>query len=985
MKVKIFLSLLLLFSAVSVRAEITVVSHQESVQTAFPLVAKGHAAALCYDGGDALVVGKAMKMLAADIKDVTGVRAAVTTGARNSKYMVVAGTIGKSRMIDELVQRGLLHVDSIRGMWERYAITLLESPYKGAGQVLVVAGSDRRGTAYGILHLSELIGQSAWCWWADVPAKKQKEVWLAGTPTVSKSPSVKYRGIFINDEDWGFQPWAAKNFERRRGNVGPRTYAKVCELLLRLKANYLCPAMHPVSTAFQQIAENRLVADSFAIVMGSTHCEPLLLNTASEWDKEKDGPWDYDKNKDGILKKLTNRVRENKPYETVWTLALRGLHDAQMGVGVPMRDKVKMLQSALMDQRKILADNINTSVEQIPQAFTPYKEVLDIYEHGLELPDDVTIIWPDDNFGYLKQVSSPTERKRSGGSGVYYHVSYLGVPHSYLWFSTTPTALMYEELSKVYRTGGDRVWLVNCGDIKGCEAQVSFFLDMAYDYHRFSQQTAYLYQSDWLARIFGKEHYDELKALQVQLSELAFQRKPEYMGWGYWNNSWGIGEKRTDTEFSFANYNEASSRLAAYRHLGNMAEGLYKKMPEPMQASFYELVYYPAKGAELMNRMTMSGQLYRHYVEQQRAESDSLKREVEMLHDSLVAITDKYNALEGGKWRYMMSLRQNYDGSASYFMLPRMEQSYQPPMKGELALEVEGEGDKRGISAYHVLPMYSAYLPATHWVNLYNKGKQAVKWHATPSADWIRLSASHGNLLLSDSLKVAIDWARAPKGERVAGSIKVSDDNGRSEEVLVSVFNPTAPLKESMRGLYVEHDGYVAIPAAEYTRKKEGRGVTMAVIPGIGCEGNKALQIGDPLGELIDYKNNDMPCVEYDFYTFSSGLVDVYTYVLPTFPLHSDRDFRLPEHTNADTKYTIRIDDGSISTPSTSAVEYSNKWYDSVLKNCCINKSTLYVDRPGLHKLSLRIGDPGTVVQKIVIDCGGLRRSYMGPKSTRVK
>ena len=236
------------------------------------------------------------------------------------------------------------------------------------------------------------MGVSPWYWWADVPAKKHKTLYVDAPATLSKTPSVKYRGIFLNDEDWGLKPWAAKTFEKERGNIGPRTYAKICELLLRLKANHLAPAMHPVSTAFYKIPENKLVADTFANVMGYSHCEPLFLNTASEWDTQTMGPWNYDKNKEGINRVLTQRVRENSPYEYVYTLALRGRHDGAMSTTLPMHEKVRMLQQALLDQRRILAENIDRPVETVPQAFTPYKEVQLIYNKGLDLPDRVTIV-----------------------------------------------------------------------------------------------------------------------------------------------------------------------------------------------------------------------------------------------------------------------------------------------------------------------------------------------------------------------------------------------------------------------------------------------------------------------------------------------------------------------------------------------------------------------------------------------------------------
>lgn len=576
---------------------------------------------------------------------------------------------------------------------------------------------------------------------------------------------MRYRGIFLNDEDWGLTPWASQTFEPERGNIGPRTYAKVCELLLRLKANYLAPAMHPVSTSFNQIPENKLVADTFAIVMGSTHCEPLLLNTASEWDTQTMGPWNYDKNKEGINRVLTQRVRENSPYENVYTLALRGLHDGAMSTTLPMHEKVRMLQQALLDQRQILAENIDRPVETVPQAFTPYKEVLEIYSNGLELPDDVTIVWPDDNYGYMKRLSGVREQRRTGRSGVYYHVSYLGVPHSYLWFSTTPPSLMYEELRKAYDTTADRLWLLNCGDLKGSEMQVSLFLDMAWDIGRFTADNVVTYPARWLAGIFGEAYYDRLEAMTREHLRLAFPRKPEYMGWGYhWNRFDHNCEQLTDTDFSFTNYDEAPRRLEAYRKLGARAEALLHEIGDEARPAFYQLVYYPLRGAELMNRMTLGGQRNRWYARQGRAATNAVRDEVQRCYDSLQVITRGYNSLLGGKWNHMMSMRQNYDGVSAYFNLPHLA-THDAAGAPRLALQVAGE-DVTGARAFHALPAFDNYLRRTYPVEIYNRGGGTLAWTAHASEPWVVLSKSAGKTADEERITVGIDWEKAPRGTR---------------------------------------------------------------------------------------------------------------------------------------------------------------------------------------------------------------------------
>lgn len=760
--------ILMLSALVAVSAgHAQVAVHEKSPETkyAFTLASPRQTAAILYDASDAAVVKRAAELFAADVEAVTGRRPQVTSATGETGPAVIVGTVGGSALIRRLSEAGKIDTAPLEGAWERYLIQTVANPLPGIRKALVIAGSDRRGAAYGLFTLSELIGVSPWYWWADVPVKKHAALHVDAPPTYSQTPSVRYRGIFLNDEDWGLTPWASQTFEPERGNIGPRTYAKVCELLLRLKANYLAPAMHPVSTSFNQIPENKLVADTFAIVMGSTHCEPLLLNTASEWDTQTMGPWNYDKNKEGINRVLTQRVRENSPYENVYTLALRGLHDGAMSTTLPMHEKVRMLQQALLDQRQILAENIDRPVETVPQAFTPYKEVLEIYSNGLELPDDVTIVWPDDNYGYMKRLSGVREQRRTGRSGVYYHVSYLGVPHSYLWFSTTPPSLMYEELRKAYDTTADRLWLLNCGDLKGSEMQVSLFLDMAWDIGRFTADNVVTYPARWLAGIFGEAYYDRLEAMTREHLRLAFPRKPEYMGWGYhWNRFDHNCEQLTDTDFSFTNYDEAPRRLEAYRKLGARAEALLHEIGDEARPAFYQLVYYPLRGAELMNRMTLGGQRNRWYARQGRAATNAVRDEVQRCYDSLQVITRGYNSLLGGKWNHMMSMRQNYDGVSAYFNLPHLA-THDAAGAPRLALQVAGE-DVTGARAFHALPAFDNYLRRTYPVEIYNRGGGTLAWTAHASEPWVVLSKSAGKTADEERITVGIDWEKAPRGTR---------------------------------------------------------------------------------------------------------------------------------------------------------------------------------------------------------------------------
>ena len=641
---KVSLLLLSLFCFIVSSYSQLVLADRQQGQDIFPIVASASNAVVCYDKSDAEVVKKSAKLFVEDVERVTGKRLKAKEKISSDRNIVLVGTIGKNRYIDQLVARNKLDISQIKHGWEQYVITIVNNPFAGVEKALVIAGCDRRGTSYGLFSISETIGVSPWYWWADAPVIKKKNLCLQVSPIVSKAPSIKYRGIFINDEDWGLKPWASKTFEPETGDIGPKTYAKICELLLRLKANYLCPAMHSCTKAFNHYPKNKLVADSFAIVMGSVHCEPLLFNNASEWDRKTMGEWNYVKNRDGINKVLRKRVQENGKFENVYTLAMRGIHDAVMAGNLSLEEQARVLERAFDDQRNILASEISKPANQIPQAFTPYKEVLETYDCGMALPDDVTIVWSEDDFGYIKRLSNSEERKRSGRSGVYYHVSYWGPPKHYLWIATTPPALMYEELEKAYRATADRLWVVNVGDIKPAEYHITLFMDMAYDIERFNFDNINTHSVDFLWRMFGEKYREDLTDIQQTYFQLAFARKPEYM------------ERSTDTEFSIQNYREVDERLAAYARIARKAEKILNELDKEAVPAFFQLVYYNVKGAALINQMTLNAQKNRLYASQKRATANLLRDQVIVYGDSLELITKQYNSLLDGKWQGMMSL-----------------------------------------------------------------------------------------------------------------------------------------------------------------------------------------------------------------------------------------------------------------------------------------------------------------------------------------
>ena len=630
----------------------------------FPLCMQGRNfkvrnAGITYDASEPYQVVRAIADLKRDIALVTG-------PGDISGGQIVVGTYGKSRILSELIAKGQLKDSDLKGRWENYVITVTDE----AKPRLVIAGSDMRGTIYGIYDVSQRLGVSPWYWWADVPVKQNPEASIDCDYYVSGEPTVKYRGVFINDEDWGLKPWATSNFERNLGDIGPKTYAKVCELLLRLKANMLAPAMHSCTGAFYSYKESKMVADSFGIIITTSHCEPLLLNNAasSEWDEKRDGEWNYKTNRETILKKWNDRLTEASQYENIYTTAMRGLHDEGLRGHLPMEERVPLIAKVIDEQRQLLEKHIGKPATESPQIFVPYKETMDIYENGLQVPDDITLVWVDDNYGYMKRVSTPEEQRRSGRAGVYYHLSYLGAPHDYLWLNTTPPVLMYEDLKKAYDNGADRYWLLNVGDIKPMELGIQTFMDMAWNINAFNIQNVNRHQAEFLHHRFGVD----AQSLLDSYYRLAWIRKPEFMGFEYqWDDKAHTGLK--DTEFSFENYAEAQQRLADYQRISDETEQIGANLATELRPAWFEMVQMPVQGAYQMNRKFLMAQLNHELTAQGRkAEANWAARQMEQAYDSINALNRRYNELLDGKWRGMMALPGSFTNTAQYYQKPKV-------------------------------------------------------------------------------------------------------------------------------------------------------------------------------------------------------------------------------------------------------------------------------------------------------------------------
>ena len=589
---------------------------------------------LACDNAEEKVVQTALKLFIRDYQSVFSASAAVDARQGN----IIVGTVGKSPLLKAVSA----DVSALTGKKQAFLLQVLPD-----GKLLV-AGSDSHGTAYGIMELSRLIGVSPWEWWADVTPEKKTSFVLSAEYQTLQSPSVEYRGIFINDEDWGLMPWSSQTYEPSdiKGHIGPKTNARIFELLLRLRANTYWPAMHECTLPFFLTEGNRKVAEEYGIFIGSSHCEPMVCSAAGEWRRRGQGDYDYVNNSASVYKFWEDRVKEVAQQGNIYTLGMRGVHDGQMQGAKTVAEQKAVLERVLKDQRGLLQKYGNKDVTAIPQAFIPYKEVLDIYNAGLQVPDDVTLIWCDDNYGYIRHFPTAEERARKGGNGIYYHVSYWGRPHDYLWLGTFSPYLLHQQMKLAYDRGIQKMWVLNVGDIKPAEYQIELFLDMAWNIDEVDEIGVTAHLKSWLEREFGSNCAEELLPAMEAHYQLSYIRKPEFMG--------NTREEERDPKYKVIkdlpwSEQTISERLRSYTVLSDVVERIESNIPADRQDAYFQLVKYPVQAAAQMNRKILTAQLARH--------SKVDWKQSDAAFDSIASLTQQYNSLQNGKWNRMMDFQ----------------------------------------------------------------------------------------------------------------------------------------------------------------------------------------------------------------------------------------------------------------------------------------------------------------------------------------
>ena len=937
------------------------------------LSSNGKSAPLCASAQDHPGVLRVLKLFQSDIAAVTGATPEISLDKiPSSKEVVIIGTLGKSPLIDRLVRGRKINVKGVEGKWEAFLVQTVKSPFPGVERALIIAGSDKRGTIFGMFALSEQIGVSPWYWWADVPVKKHKQVFALPGRRTDGPPSVKYRGIFLNDEFPALTKWVQAKYgevplssnppvPRGVANYGHEFYDRIFELLLRLKANYLWPAMW--NNAFNEDdPENPRLADEYGIVMGTSHQEPMI-RAQKEWDrryKSALGSWNYGKHPDILEAFWREGIRRNSKYESVITIGLRGADDTPMAPGGP-EENMAMLEKIVGVQRKMLAEEINPDVTKVPQLWCLYKEVLEFYKAGMRVPDDVTLLWPDDNWGNVRRLPTEEERKRSGGAGIYYHFDYHGGPRSYQWINTNPIAKIWEQMSLAKAYGADRIWIVNVGHHKGYELPTEYFMDLAWKTERWTNDNIDEYMRLWAEREFGREDAGEIADILAKYTRYNGRRKPELL---------------SPTTYSLVNYQEAETVVADFQTITGKAEAIYGKMPVEAKDAFYELVLFPTKASALVNELYFAAGKNRLYAQQERSTTNEMAEETRRLFAADTALMGHFNrVLAGGKWDHFMD--QAHLGYTNWADPPvnslRAVPLAEIDVTAPAAMGVAIDGSVAAWPAWEgglALPPFDPFNQQRRFIDVFNKGRTPFSYTATADKPWIQLSARGGEVKSQTRLLVSIDWSKAPAGKG-DGTITISG-TGQEASVQVRSSRPLEVTPQSLQG-FIQGEGCVSIEAEHYTRRTGFGSSRWIKVEGYGHT-LSAMRATTAINAPAATPGKDSPCLEYRMYLLDTGTVDVTGVFGPTLNFLGGRDLQ----------YAISFDDDAPRVVTLVSKDFiaqhgNMDWEKTVADNARRSRTTHVIAKSGYHTLKIWMVDPGVVVQKIIVDCGGVRPSYLGP------
>ncbi|MFP4542198.1 MAG: glycosyl hydrolase 115 family protein, partial [Opitutales bacterium] len=810
------------------------------------------------------------------------------------------------------------------------------------------------GAIYGVFDLVEKMGVSPWHFWADVPVRTHESIYVRGDLRLSDAPVVRYRGFFLNNEAPALTNWAHANF----GQYNHEFYVHVFDLLQRLKANYLWPVMWNNSFNHDD-PRNMVLAHEYGIVMGTSHHEPMM-RADKEWDVFGEGPWQYSTNAANLDRFWRGGVERNKPFDSLITLGMRGREDTAMSEG----KNIALLEEIVANQREIIAEVHERPAEEVPQVWTLYKEVQGFYERGMRVPDDVILLWTNDNRGNVRRLPTPEERKRPGGAGMYYHFDYVGGPRSWRGHNAMPLAKMWEQMHLTYRYGADKVWIVNVGGLKFHEFPLEFFLRMAWNPERWPETRLEEFGRLWAAREFPAEYAAEIEDLVT-----AYAR----------HNGRRTAELQAPETYSLLNYDEAERILAELEEMVTRVDALRAAMPETYLTAFHQLVWHPVRFAANITRLNIAVGRNRLYAAQGRAYANEYAEQAREYFAFDAELRNRFDALNEGKWRHMTD--QPHIGylhwqSPQGNQLPALA-LYEPGNYGEMGVAVEGfatawpshpQGTSPRQGGYAL--RFDSFGEEARELRVFNRGTQPFAFNATASEPWIRLSHPEGEVTREQVITVSIDWDALPDGP-ARGSIEIAGPGYSRPHIAVHATKPAADLREQARG-FLEADGYVSIEAPHYDRNVARNGYAWREIPDHG----RTLASMSPF-PVTDHSFEDpaeAPFLEYEVTFFSTGTFELQALLAPSWPFMPGRGLR----------YAVSIGDAPPQIIDLTA-DFHNEdavWEQRVRDGVAISRSYHTVNEAGPTTLRVYMIDPGATLQKLLIDTGELLPSYLGPEQS---
>lgn len=923
----------------------------DKVKGGFPLSYAGSSASLYFSSKDFSGVHRVLKQLQNDIKSVTGAEPLFYTDTVPSgKEIVIAGTIGKNPLLDKLIENNKINVDEIKGRWETFIIQIIENPFPSVDRALVIAGSDKRGTIFGIYDLSENIGVSPWYWWADVPVIHKKNLFvLPGSHSLGE-PKVKYRGIFINDEAPALSGWVNEKF----GGFNSKFYDKVFELILRLKGNFLWPAMWG-NAFYVDDPENPKLADEYGVVIGTSHHEPMMRAHA-EWAKFGSGPWNYEKNENTLKDFWKTGIERMGSNESLITVGMRGDGDEPMTENA----NIALLERIIKDQRKIISDVTKKDASTVPQVWALYKEVQDYYDKGMEVPDDITLLLCDDNWGNIRKLPKLNVKPRPGGYGIYYHYDYVGDPRNYKWLNTNQISRVWEQMHLAYEYGVDRIWIVNVGDIKPMEFPISFFLDYAWNPYKITADSLPGYNREWAAEQFGNKFSSDIAEILYLYTKYNSRRKPELLEPG---------------TYSLVNCREAETIVSEYKSLEKKADKIYNSLPSEYRDAFFQLVLHPVAACSNLNELYYTTAKNLLYAKQGREVTNTLTAKVKELFDRDSAISYRYNKIvSGGKWSHMMD--QTHIGY-TYWQQPDVNsipvtKTIVIPSTRDMGVAIEGSeswwpDEKKDA----FLPEFDSFNRQSYYIEIFNRGQKSFNFSISSKIPWIVLSSKKGMIKNETRLTVSIDWKKAPAGEH-SGFFTVKGPDKVNVIVYVTINNQKI-ITEKFADRYIESNGYISIEAEHFSRALNSAMVTWQRIPDIGrtLSGMTPFPVTFPALS----PEGDSPRLEYKVYLFHRGKIKIKAYLSPTLNFNSSQGLR----------YAVSFDNETPQIINISANKTSQDWGKSVSDNITTAVSEHQLNENGIHVLKFWAIDPGIVLQKIEIETRELKNCYLGqPESYKV-